>query len=340
ISIWSVTDIDECNENVKNNCSHLCINSPGSYYCKCPNGFQMSQDNKTCKCPKGFQESNNRTMCLDCGMLLHTENSTSADFRYVNQSQLPERFPWGTSVKTFFQIDLSETYRFKITAIATQGGANLNNWVKRYGLRFSVGAKPVHYREYGIQKIIKGKEDARSVVRYQFKEPFVTKTLQIFPDVDISQPVDLRTEVYGCRPTLDCILVGSMFWGLWSQRDRSNNYYKAFIYGINDTQIEFILEYNNGFKQVYKRTDPVLIIDKKPEKREISVNASVIAVHDPKMKEWYRTGTVINTAASEMGEFLASVRFDNGDLRLVPIRQLRLVKRPRFCQVKHVIQGL
>ena len=64
ISIWSFTDIDECNENVKNNCSHMCINSPGSYYCKCPNGFHMSQDNKSCKCPKGFQESNNRTMCL------------------------------------------------------------------------------------------------------------------------------------------------------------------------------------------------------------------------------------------------------------------------------------
>ena len=42
----------------------MCINSPGGYYCKCPNGFQMSQDNKSCKCPKGFQESNNRTMCL------------------------------------------------------------------------------------------------------------------------------------------------------------------------------------------------------------------------------------------------------------------------------------
>ena len=131
-----------------------------------------------------------------------------------------------------------------------------------------------------------------------------------------------------------------MFWGLWSQRDRSNNYYRAFIYAINDTQIEFILEYNNGLKQVYKRTDPVLIIDKEPEKSEMSVNTSVIAVHDPKMKEWYRTGTVMNTATSEMGEFLVSVRFDNGDLRLVPIRQLRLVKRPRFCQVKHVIQGL
>ena len=86
-------------------------------------------------------------------MLLHTENSTSADFRHVDQSQLRGRFPWGTSVKTFFQIDLSKTYRFKITTIATQGGANLNNWVKRYRLRFFVGEKPVHYREYGIEKV-------------------------------------------------------------------------------------------------------------------------------------------------------------------------------------------
>ena len=75
----------------------------------------------------------------------------------------------------------------------------------------------------------------------------------------------------------------------------------------------------------------MLLIDKAPEKREISVNTSVIAVHNPKMKEWYRTGTVMNTATSQMDEFLVSVRFDNGDLRLVPLQQLRLVKRPRFC---------
>ena len=86
-------------------------------------------------------------------MLFHTENSTSADFRYVDQSQLRERFPWGTSVKTFFQIDLSETDRFKITGICTQGGANLNNWVKRYKLRFFVGAKSVPYTESGIEKV-------------------------------------------------------------------------------------------------------------------------------------------------------------------------------------------
>ena len=131
--------------------------------------------------------------------------------------------------------------------------------------------------------------------------------------------------------SLDCILVGSKFWGLWSQRDRSNNYYRACISWLTDTHIEFILEYNNYFKRVYNRTDPVLIIDKEPEKREISVNTSVIAVHKPAMLEWYRTGIVMNTATSEMGEFLVSVRFDNGHVRLVPLQQLRLVKRPRFC---------
>ena len=92
-------------------------------------------------------------MISDCGMSLHTENLTSADFRFFSQSQLRGRFPWGTSVKTFFQIDLSKTYRFKITAISTQGGANLNNRVKRYKLRFIVGAKSVPYTEAGIEKV-------------------------------------------------------------------------------------------------------------------------------------------------------------------------------------------
>ena len=84
-------------------------------------------------------------------MLLHTE---TADFRYVSQSQIPGRFPRGASVKAFFQIDLSKTYRFKITAIATQGGANVNTeWMKQYRLRFFVGAKPVPYTESGIEKV-------------------------------------------------------------------------------------------------------------------------------------------------------------------------------------------
>ena len=57
-------DVNECHPDVKGSCNHLCVNSQGSYYCKCPNGFQMYKDNKNCKCPKGFRESVNGTMCL------------------------------------------------------------------------------------------------------------------------------------------------------------------------------------------------------------------------------------------------------------------------------------
>ncbi|CAH3190519.1 unnamed protein product [Porites evermanni] len=57
-------DVDECNQKFKGSCSHLCVNSPGSYYCKCPNGFQMSQNNKTCRCPKDINEcENNNGSC-------------------------------------------------------------------------------------------------------------------------------------------------------------------------------------------------------------------------------------------------------------------------------------
>ena len=39
----------------------------------------------------------------------------------------------------------------------------------------------------------------------------------------------------------------------------------------------------------------MLVIDKIPEMKEMSVNSSVIAVHKPSMEEWYRSGNVTGT---------------------------------------------
>lgn len=60
---------------------------------------------------------------------------------------------------------------------------------------------PFHFFFFSFLKIIKGNKEAFTVVRYHFKEPFVTRTIQIFPDVGTSKAVYLRTEIYGCRPT-------------------------------------------------------------------------------------------------------------------------------------------
>ena len=119
-----------------------------------------------------------------------------------------------------------------------------------------------------------------------------------------------------------------MFWGLWSRNDNSLNYYKAFITRITASRIDFLLKINNAQRRSYKRTEPVLVIDKISDMKEISVNSSVIAVHRPDMPEWYRAGNVTGTNEPLS---IVTVRFKNGDQKWARLNQLRLVKRPKFC---------
>ena len=42
-----LADIDECSEGISG-CSHLCINTVGSYSCSCHNGYQYGSDNHSC----------------------------------------------------------------------------------------------------------------------------------------------------------------------------------------------------------------------------------------------------------------------------------------------------
>ena len=119
-----------------------------------------------------------------------------------------------------------------------------------------------------------------------------------------------------------------MFWGLWTRKDNSLNYYRAFIKKITASYINFVLQVDNSQWRRYNRTEPVLVIDKLPKMKEISVNSSVIAVHKPGMPEWYRAGNVTGTNERLS---LVQVRFKNRDKRWVPLKKLRLVKRPKFC---------
>ena len=72
----------------------------------------------------------------------------------------------------------------------------------------------------------------------------------------------------------------------------------------------------------------MLVIDKIPQMKDIFVNSRVIAVHRTDKKEWYRTGTVTGTDGSSF----VSVKFHNGQQRhWIPLKELRLVNRPRIC---------
>ncbi|XP_041425732.1 collagen and calcium-binding EGF domain-containing protein 1 [Xenopus laevis] len=76
-------DIDECASKNETVCSHICINTPGSYRCECPEGYSLEEDGKTCtKGSQGdFEKSNNVMKAGVC-------SETCKDFHQIKQTVL------------------------------------------------------------------------------------------------------------------------------------------------------------------------------------------------------------------------------------------------------------
>ena len=53
-------DIDECMRDI-DGCSHGCVNTEGSYYCTCPTGYELSNDNRACAGEYNILISSNTT---------------------------------------------------------------------------------------------------------------------------------------------------------------------------------------------------------------------------------------------------------------------------------------
>ena len=68
ILFYSGPDINECTENI-DNCTHGCIDTEGSYYCTCPNGYELRKDNTTCvgeSISHSFKQAQNDKMNIHC----------------------------------------------------------------------------------------------------------------------------------------------------------------------------------------------------------------------------------------------------------------------------------
>ena len=47
VHVMCDADIDECDDD-NGGCDQNCTNTAGSYYCRCYEGFALTDDNKTC----------------------------------------------------------------------------------------------------------------------------------------------------------------------------------------------------------------------------------------------------------------------------------------------------
>ena len=47
ISMLVVADVNECLDD-NGGCQYTCLNTPGSYHCSCPSGYQLDSDGKHC----------------------------------------------------------------------------------------------------------------------------------------------------------------------------------------------------------------------------------------------------------------------------------------------------
>lgn len=46
--LFSPPDVDECKEDLDNQCTHFCHNYVGGYYCSCQHGYHLDEDEHTC----------------------------------------------------------------------------------------------------------------------------------------------------------------------------------------------------------------------------------------------------------------------------------------------------
>ena len=137
----------------------------------------------------------------------------------------------------------------------------------------------------------------------------------------------LLLTLFSCPFSSDCILVGSMFWGLWKYNKGANSYYKTYITKLTATHLDFVLQFDNRLTRSYRRNDPVLILDTVPKMEDISINSPVIARQHSILPDRYRSGIVVGLPSAS----LVSVKFDDGETRFILVKHLRLVNRPRFC---------
>eukprot|EP00118_Oscarella_pearsei_P025096 m.307501 g.307501 ORF g.307501 m.307501 type:complete len:522 (+) comp42362_c0_seq1:47-1612(+) len=101
----------------------------------------------------------------------------------------------------FVQVDFGKVT--KVEGVATQGRANVEQWVTEYRIFCSAdGTTWTPYREGGADKIFVGNSDQHRVIRNNFSPPISCRFIRLNP-VTWFNHISLRLEFYGCLNACD-----------------------------------------------------------------------------------------------------------------------------------------
>ncbi|XP_048010208.1 complement C1r-A subcomponent-like [Megalobrama amblycephala] len=119
-AFYQAVDIDECSSICVENdppCSHICLNTLGSYLCACHHGYTLRSDHRTC--------------ALDCGGGVHSElEGTISSPGYPDMSPHDLDCVYSISVEPGFIITLNFSQTFHIEQVYNQGPACLFHWLQ------------------------------------------------------------------------------------------------------------------------------------------------------------------------------------------------------------------
>jgi len=83
----------------------------------------------------------------------------------------------------------------KITAFATQGRQDYNQWVKSYKFQYSLDGG--HFENYNGGSVFTGNSDRNTIVGHQLVKPIIAKYIRIRP-VTWYGHISMRMEIFGC----------------------------------------------------------------------------------------------------------------------------------------------
>ncbi|KAL9959225.1 hypothetical protein ACROYT_G036322 [Oculina patagonica] len=120
----------------------------------------------------------------------------------ASNGRLRSNAAWSAGVSDthpWFEVDFGNLTA--VSAIATQGRPNINQWITEYRISYSYdGLLYAAHKETAANdaKVFSGNSDRSTVVRHELKKAIITRFIRIQP-ISYNGWISLRAEFYGCK---------------------------------------------------------------------------------------------------------------------------------------------